>query len=162
MCLVALKGLTAAFALLISCRVRPGSLDARLGTAIHCSLLSRGDQRDAIVALVNAGAPISMQVSLNTRWLQALFGRDGDDRVVLISEEQFDRFRPCHVTRAVLAVITFQGYLLEYLLPSRLDAVFFIELIYDSVGRGFPPVHISIHEIHQGHREWHLPSHSQT
>lgn len=123
LCLAALKGMASTVVLLLKYKARPSIVSEALGTALHCCILSLGDHRDSVVALMSAGAPVSVLVTLDTRWLCALCSWDGDDRNQMIPIEWIDGFRLQDVTPALLAIRTLQGNLLEPLLPSYLNTV---------------------------------------
>lgn len=153
LCLAALKGLAATIKLFIEHRARPIFTSAKLGTALHCCILSLGDHRDAVGALIDAGAPLSAHASLDTRWMQSLCHWDGDDRNAITPEEQFDGFTMHHVSPALLAIQSFQGGLLEMLLPPDLDAVSLIIRCRISDEISAPHSGTCIRKIYQGHAE---------
>ena len=126
LCLASLKGMTATVILLLKYRARPGAASAMLGTALHCAILSLGDNRDAVTALLNAGSSISAQATLDTRWLQVLCSWDGDDRNPIRPAQEVEGCVFLAATPALLAIRSFQSDLLEILLPFDLDQTFLI------------------------------------
>jgi ankyrin repeat protein len=109
---------------LLKYRAKADTITKKVGTALHCSILSVGDNTATIVALMDAGALLPTQATLNTRWLHVICGWDGDDRIRMCPPQQVDGCILHDATPAFVAVRSFQGHLLKTLLPPDLNHVF--------------------------------------
>lgn len=124
LCLAALKGMYKSVKTLLKYKAKPRIVTKKVGTALHCCVASTEDQKPIITALLEAGANITTQATLDTQWLHAVCEWDGDDRNQIGS--------PLHVkagvlhdtTPAFVAVQLARVGLLELLLPPDLDHVF--------------------------------------
>lgn len=134
LCLAALKGMHEALCILLKWKAKADTMTRNLGTALHCCTLSVGGRRDTVEALMNAGALLSAQATIDTRWLGSICGWDGDDRNPIPSMEQASLEQLSgnilhNVTPALLAIRTQQGSLLDLLLPFDVDQDFAISFL---------------------------------
>lgn len=129
LCLAALKGMVRITSLLLAHRARPSTVTPALGTALHCCVLSLGNYRDTVVRLLDAGASVSAGAILDTRWLQALCGWDGDDRNQIRSCQDLAGCILYDATPALVAARSFQSNLFDLLLPFDLDQNFRIKFL---------------------------------
>lgn len=127
LCLAALKGMDEAVNLLLRSRANASIVTGKLGSALHCCVLSVGDHKDTAVALIGAGASVAAQARIDTRWLCAIYTWNGDDRTSIASKECFNGCILSNATPALMAISTQQEHLLELLLPSDLDQRFTTE-----------------------------------
>jgi ankyrin repeat protein len=66
LCLAALKGMYGATCLLLRYKARHGTVTKKSGTPLHCCILSGGDHRATLVALINAGARLDTHATIDT------------------------------------------------------------------------------------------------
>jgi ankyrin repeat protein len=127
LCLAALKGMDVVVKILLKYRAKADTTTKKVGTALHCSIMSVGDHKATIMALMDAGALLITQSTLDTRWLQVICEWDGDDRTRMSSPQHVDGCILYDATPAFVAVRSLQDHLLETLLPPDLNHAFQIE-----------------------------------
>lgn len=90
LCLAALKGMDTAVELLLQSKAKASIVTERMGTALHCWVLSAEAHEKIALALIDAGAKVSTQASIDIRWLNAACVWDGDGRSKIASLAEFD------------------------------------------------------------------------
>jgi len=124
LCLAALRGAHGVVALLLRRRAMASTTTTKLGTALHCCVLSFQGRRVTFDALLRAGAPTSTQATIDTRWLQAICEWDGSAQKPLRPPDEFDGCIFHDATPAYIAIRTMQSNLLNCLLPMDLESKF--------------------------------------
>lgn len=129
LCLAALRGAHEVVALLLRWRASASTTTTKLGTALHCCVLSAKSRGETIDALLAAGADVSAQATIDTRWLQAICEWDGSAQRPLRSQEEFDGCIFHETTPTHIAIRTMQSDLLNFLLPMDLESKFKITFL---------------------------------
>lgn len=124
LCLAALRGAHEVVALLLRWRARASTTTTKLGTALHCCILGAQGRRATVDALMAAGASVSSQATIDSRWLQAICDWDGSALKPVRSPEVFDGCVFHDATPAYVAIRTMQSDLLNCLLPMDLESKF--------------------------------------
>jgi ankyrin repeat protein len=118
LCLAALKGMDDTVKILLGYRAKADVTTKKVGAPLHCCILSLGEHTTTITALIHAGARLTTQATVDTRWLHVICGWDGDDRTRMSSPQHVDGCILYDATPAFVAVRSFRGDLLETLLPA--------------------------------------------
>lgn len=150
LCLAALKGMDEAVELLLRSKAKASMVTGKLGSALHCCVFSVGDHGDTAVALIGAGADVSAQARIDTRWLHAVCAWDGDDRTPIASPEHFDGCILHDATPALIATRVQQEELLHILLPSDLDQRFTIGFLAATSKGSSVNSNLSIRDVQYG------------
>jgi ankyrin repeat protein len=118
LCLAALKGVDDTVKILLGYRAKADVTTKKVGAPLHCCILSLGEHTTTITALIHAGARLTTQATVDTRWLHVICGWDGDDRTRMSSPQHVDGCILYDATPAFVAVRSFRDDLLETLLPA--------------------------------------------
>lgn len=129
LCLAALRGAHGVVALLLRRRASASTTTTKLGTALHCCILIAKSHGETIDALLAAGADVSAQATIDTRWLQAICEWDGSAQKPISSPEEFDGCILHETTPTHIAIRTMQSDLLNLLLPTDLESKFEITFL---------------------------------
>lgn len=142
LCLAALRGSHEVVALLLWRRAKASTTTTKLGSALHCCVLGANGCRGTVEALLAAGADVSAQATIDTRWLQAICKWDGSAQRSVRPQEQFDGFIFHDATPAYIAIRTMQSDLLGCLLPIDLESKFKITFLKaeDSTNNSSPHI----------------------
>jgi ankyrin repeat protein len=135
LCLAALKGLEDTVGVILKYRAKADVTTKKVGAPLHCCILSLGDHTTTLMALMNAGARVNTEATLDTRWLHVVCEWDGDDRTQLGSPQHVKGSIVHDATPAFVAVRSLQDNLLETLLPADLNHAFQIEFRKAEDGR---------------------------
>jgi ankyrin repeat protein len=137
LCLAALKGMDDIVKILLGYRAKADVTTKKVGAPLHCCILSLGEHTTTITALIHAGARLTTQATVDTRWLHVICGWDGDDRTRMSSPQHVDGFILYDATPAFVAVRSFRGDLLETLLPAdKSDLNHAFQIDFQEAGAG--------------------------
>jgi ankyrin len=128
LCLAALKGMAETVSILLKYKAKADATTKRVGAPLHCCILSLGDHMETLTVLMNAGAHLTTQATIDTRWLEVIFEWDGDDRTRMSSPQQVNGCIFYDATPAFVAVRCFRNELLTLLLPRDLNYAFRIQV----------------------------------
>jgi serine/threonine-protein phosphatase 6 regulatory ankyrin repeat subunit B len=135
LCLAALKGMDEAVSILLKCRAKADATTKKVGTPLHCCILSLGDHTTTLTALMNAGARVTTQATVDTQWLHVICGWDGDDRTRKSSPQDVNGCILHDATPAFVAVRSLRHDLLQTLLPPDPNHAFHITFLDAKGGR---------------------------
>lgn len=134
LCLAALKGMHEAVCILLKWKANAATITRKLGTVLHCCILSVGGRRDTLKLLISAGALVTAQATIDTRWLEVICRWNGDDSSPVSSKEQpsleqLSGYMLHNVTPALVAIRAQQGQLLDLLLSLDVNQDFAISFL---------------------------------
>lgn len=150
LCLAALKGMHDTVCLLVKYKAKARTVTRKLGTALHCCAASTGHHKATITTLLDAGAHLTTQATIDTQWLLAISEWDGDDQNQIGSPLSVNAAILYDTTPAFVAVRLSQRGLLELLLPPDLDHLFRVGVSEDINESSPPPVRTPTSEPQSG------------